>query len=166
MEKYLADDTFRNIIEYCNDQLIRIYPEGLRVYSSNYNPMRMWCCGVQMAALNYQTKDKPMQLNQARFAQNGGCGYVLKPDYLRSTGYNPFAKSKTICEVDERKPMIVTIRVLCAKNLRKNIKEILSPSIEVEMLGANFDCKKYSTKVICKYFGSCDDCNVIFALSR
>ncbi|KFM82000.1 1-phosphatidylinositol-4,5-bisphosphate phosphodiesterase delta-3-A, partial [Stegodyphus mimosarum] len=39
----------------------------------------MWNCGVQMCALNYQTPDRAMQLNQARFLQNGRCGYVLRP---------------------------------------------------------------------------------------
>jgi hypothetical protein len=35
--------------------------------------------------------DRSMQLNEARFLQNGKCGYVLKPSYLReySSDYNP-----------------------------------------------------------------------------
>ncbi len=34
-------------------------------------------------ALNYQTEDKPNLYNRAKFADNGGCGYVLKPEFLR-----------------------------------------------------------------------------------
>ena len=32
-----------------------------------------------MIALNYQTFDQPMQINQGKFRLNGGCGWVLKP---------------------------------------------------------------------------------------
>ena len=46
-------------------QLSRVYPKAQRMDSSNYNPMPMWNTGSQMAALNFQTGDKPMQLNQA-----------------------------------------------------------------------------------------------------
>lgn len=35
--------------------------------------------------------DRSMQLNEAKFLQNGKCGYVLKPNHLRqfSRDYNP-----------------------------------------------------------------------------
>jgi len=33
----------------------RIYPHGLRIDSSNYDPVAMWNCGCQLTALNYQT---------------------------------------------------------------------------------------------------------------
>ena len=35
-------------------------------------------------ALNYQTDDDQNLLNRAMFRGNGGCGYILKPRYLRS----------------------------------------------------------------------------------
>jgi len=34
-------------------------------------------------ALNYQTACREMQLNQGLFQDNGGCGYVLKPEFMR-----------------------------------------------------------------------------------
>ena len=46
-----------------------------------------------MTALNFQTGDKPMQLNQAKFMQNGGCGYVLRPEYMFQTNYSPLEPS-------------------------------------------------------------------------
>ena len=39
--------------------------------------------GVQMVAMNYQTNDLSMQLSDALFRLNGGCGYVLKPLWMR-----------------------------------------------------------------------------------
>lgn len=79
-------------MNYTRHQLMRVYPEGTRIYSSNYNPIPMWNCGVQMVSLNYQTKDKPMQLYHAKFMQNGNCGYVLMPKYMNQDEFNPFTK--------------------------------------------------------------------------
>jgi hypothetical protein len=64
-------------------QLVRTYPKGTRVESTNYNPLPMWRCGIQMVALNYQYPDVCMYLNQGFFRLNGGCGYVLKPAVMR-----------------------------------------------------------------------------------
>jgi len=61
----------------------RIYPAGLRIDSSNYNPMPYWYCGSQVVALNYQTFDLPLRLNEGRFCKNGHTGYIRKPHYLR-----------------------------------------------------------------------------------
>lgn len=60
-------------------QISRVYPNGKRVDSSNFDPQVIWNAGCQMAALNYQTPDRHMWLNHGKFQQNGGCGYILKP---------------------------------------------------------------------------------------
>lgn len=44
-------------------------------------------------ALNYQTPGKAMDLNEGKFRDNGGCGYLLKPAIMRegenaSRGYS------------------------------------------------------------------------------
>ena len=39
-----------------------------------------------MSALNFQSPDKELQINQGWFQQNGGCGYVLKPDFMIEGG--------------------------------------------------------------------------------
>lgn len=64
--------------------LTRTYPKGSRINSSNYHPQPAWNCGAQLVALNYQTMDFPMRLNEAKFEQNGRCGYILKPEFMRS----------------------------------------------------------------------------------
>ena len=38
---------------------------------------------IPLVALNYQTADDPMMLNKGKFRDNGGCGFVLKPEYMR-----------------------------------------------------------------------------------
>ena len=69
--------------------------------SSNYDPSPAWATGCQIVALNYQTNDLSMCLNQGRFAINGHCGYVMKPDILlKQRGYDHrhgfFFKSDTV----------------------------------------------------------------------
>jgi hypothetical protein len=39
-------------------------------------------------ALNYQSNDKHMGINDAKFKINGSCGFILKPDYLRDGNKN------------------------------------------------------------------------------
>ncbi|ODV61571.1 phosphatidylinositol phospholipase C, partial [Ascoidea rubescens DSM 1968] len=64
--------------------LNRIYPSGLRVNSSNFNPIDYWKFGCQFVATNWQTKDLGQQLNESMFNNNNCSGYVLKPEFLRS----------------------------------------------------------------------------------
>jgi hypothetical protein len=71
--------------EYNAHHMTRTYPAGARVDSSNYNPVVAWAMGCQMVALNFQTSDSPLMLNDGRFLQNGGCGYVLKPPAVLGT---------------------------------------------------------------------------------
>lgn len=60
----------------------RTFPSGKRVDSSNYSPILAWSTGCQMVALNYQTPDDPLRINDGRFRENGEQGYVLKPSSL------------------------------------------------------------------------------------
>ena len=64
--------------------LMRVYPKGTRISSQNLNPVPFWGVGAQICALNWQTFDASMQLNEALFS--GTDGYVLKPEGLRSGG--------------------------------------------------------------------------------
>jgi len=67
--------------------LSRVYPAGSRVTSTNYDPMACWRLGCHMVALNFQTRDLEMCVNEGFFQhQSGGCGYVLKPPLLRDPG--------------------------------------------------------------------------------
>ena len=94
---FISGQTFIAILDLlaCTErQLVRTYPKGIRFDSSNYDPMQMWKCGVQVVSLNFQTLDIHMHLNQGFFRQNGGCGYVLKPAVMRRAdpggGSTPF----------------------------------------------------------------------------
>ena len=67
---------------YNSTHMSRIYPNGVRIFSSNYNPFPMWAAGCQMVALNYQTGSFQMLANHYMFCENRMCGYVLKPSWL------------------------------------------------------------------------------------
>ncbi|GKT88117.1 phosphatidylinositol-specific phospholipase C [Colletotrichum tofieldiae] len=58
--------------------LMRAYPSGLRIGSSNLDAPVFWRRGIQIVALNWQNWDEGMMLNEAMFAGTGG--YVLKPE--------------------------------------------------------------------------------------
>lgn len=47
-----------DLLKYNLKGLTRVYPKGQRVDSSNYDPFRLWLCGSQMVALNFQTAGK------------------------------------------------------------------------------------------------------------
>ncbi|TFA99495.1 1-phosphatidylinositol 4,5-bisphosphate phosphodiesterase 1 [Trichoderma ghanense] len=62
--------------------LLRAYPAGFRIGSSNLNPAIFWGGGAQIVALNWQETDEGMMLNEGMFTGTGG--YVLKPEGYRS----------------------------------------------------------------------------------
>lgn len=63
---------------------MRVFPKGTRISSQNLNPVPFWGAGAQICALNWQTFDASLQLNEALFANSDG--WVLKPAALRSGG--------------------------------------------------------------------------------
>lgn len=62
--------------------LMRVYPEGLRIDSENLVPTRFWRAGAHMPALNWQTFDKGMQINEGFYS--GTKGWILKPPGMRA----------------------------------------------------------------------------------
>ncbi|EFY87908.1 phosphoinositide-specific phospholipase C [Metarhizium acridum CQMa 102] len=121
--------------------LMRVYPDGLRLASSNFDPLIYWRRGVQMAALNWQTFDLGMQLNNAMF--QGGkdeSGYVLKPDELRDIQIQPY--NSAIAEgKKERSVVTFAIDVISAQQLMRPANLAANKSmdtyVEVEVFHAN-----------------------------
>lgn len=121
----------------------RVYPKGQRIDSSNYCPVPFWNVGSQMAALNYQTPDKSMQLNEGKFLQNGKCGYVLKPSFMLKN-----SPESSILAAEE--PVVVVVKVIAARHLTKSKRGIVSPCVEIEIIGSQQDNinNKHTTKII------------------
>ncbi|XP_073479690.1 1-phosphatidylinositol 4,5-bisphosphate phosphodiesterase zeta-1 [Aquarana catesbeiana] len=83
--KQLVRHSAQDFVYHNKNFLTRIYPKGSRIDSSNLQPQEFWNVGCQMVALNIQSPGVPMDLQDGRFQDNGGCGYVLKPDFLRDS---------------------------------------------------------------------------------
>ncbi|NXK45403.1 PLCZ1 phosphodiesterase, partial [Chauna torquata] len=127
--------------------ITRIYPKGTRANSSNYNPQEFWNVGCQMVALNFQTPGVQMDLQNGKFLDNGGCGYILKPEFLRNRNstFNP-------CNVGRySKPMSLSIRLISGhqlppSNLSKTNKA--DPLVQIEIYGVPEDQAKKKSSVI------------------
>ncbi|XP_053184098.1 1-phosphatidylinositol 4,5-bisphosphate phosphodiesterase delta-4 [Scomber japonicus] len=144
--KRLVKETGTDFVQYNTKQLSRIYPSGLRTDSSNYNPQEMWNVGCQIVALNFQRAGLEMDLNDGLFRQNGCCGYVLKPDFMRD-GNTQFSPEKPE-ERQNGKPLRLSFQVISGQQLPKvNQKEgsIVDPLVRVEIYGVPQDQAKEET---------------------
>ncbi|KAJ9545648.1 hypothetical protein OSB04_025355 [Centaurea solstitialis] len=74
------------IVRFTQRNMLRVYPKGIRVNSSNYNPLTGWMHGAQMVAFNMQGYGRSLWLMQGMFRGNGGCGYIKKPQLLLKGG--------------------------------------------------------------------------------
>jgi len=133
------EDKMRGWIRHNQMHLSRIYPKGMRVDSSNYMPQGAWAAGAQLVALNYQTSDDGMYANHGMFRQNGHCGYVLKPEYLRISTVKPPPGVR------------VQMHILGCAQLPKpgglDKGEIIDPYVVVEVTGYKTN-KRHTTTVV------------------
>ncbi|KAJ8703779.1 hypothetical protein PYW07_013073 [Mythimna separata] len=136
------------LIAHTETQLVRTYPAGLRIDSSNFDPVTFWSCGVQLVALNYQTEDAAMAVNAAMYESNGSAGYVRKPSVMWDPGhiayrrFNPMDK-----EFDGIHAAHLTLAVISGQYVAENVYSFYNAFVEVEILGVPADCKKIRTKV-------------------
>ena len=83
--KYESDlEKQEQIIKLSQHCILKAYPNSFR--SENYDIIKCWRCGCQIAAINIQALENDFTLfNKVFFLQNKKCGYVLKPSYLLDT---------------------------------------------------------------------------------
>lgn len=118
--------------------LTRVYPSGFRLRSSNFDPNKFWRRGVQMAALNWQTYDIGMQMNQAMFAAGTDrTGYILKPESLRLPAADDGKEKRKM----ERKLVRFSVDVVSAQQLPRprtiGQDDNINPYVEIEMFSAD-----------------------------
>jgi len=140
-----------DLTDYNSRQLSRIYPKGVRFDSSNYDPVPSWNCGSQIVALNYQTGSEPMWLNNGKFLDNGNCGYILKPKYMRESNitFSPEAPGPV------QKTLLINVisgwqfpKVQGTTKETKQKGEIIDPYVRIEMAGVSKDKSVVRTKTI------------------
>eukprot|EP01116_Phalansterium_solitarium_P012906 TRINITY_DN2962_c0_g1_i1.p1 TRINITY_DN2962_c0_g1~~TRINITY_DN2962_c0_g1_i1.p1 ORF type:complete len:707 (-),score=248.02 TRINITY_DN2962_c0_g1_i1:579-2699(-) len=131
------------LVEYNSRHLCRIYPRGLRVNSSNFDPQPAWVHGCAIVALNYQTGGEPMFVNNAKFLDNGMCGYVLKPPHLRHP--SAFKPANSVVQT-------LVLTVISARRLPKasgtEQGSVVDPYVRVSISGVPDDCRVCSTRAI------------------
>ncbi|CAF3993528.1 unnamed protein product [Rotaria sp. Silwood2] len=147
-EKICREDPFGLILQ-TSWRIIRTYPDGFRQDSSNHNAVYAWNYGIQMAALNFQNEDDIMALSYGKFLDNGGCGYILKPNYLikaYKTRYSPLDS-----QLNLDFPQVLTLTIISAQFLSRSnstIFDIPDPYVLVSIHGLPCDHQTRKTKVI------------------
>ncbi|CDP09195.1 unnamed protein product [Coffea canephora] len=101
-----AESHGMDVVRFTQKNILRVYPKGMRVTSSNYKPLLSWMHGAQMVAFNMQGYGRSLWLMQGMFKANGGCGYVKKPDFLMKIGPNG-----QVFYPKEKQPVKTTLKV-------------------------------------------------------
>lgn len=108
--------------------LMRVYPKGVRITSSNLDPLPLWRAGVQLVALNWQYVNRATMLNHALFDRTAG--WVLKPSYLR-----PSAARDPGCESDPLNvfgTLSLRLTVLAARGAFKKGRPYLKTELHLD----------------------------------
>uniref|UniRef100_A0A8I5TA46 Phosphoinositide phospholipase C n=2 Tax=Pongo abelii TaxID=9601 RepID=A0A8I5TA46_PONAB len=146
--KRLIKEAGNEFVQHNTWQLSRVYPSGLRTDSSNYNPQELWNAGCQMVAMNMQTAGLEMDICDGHFRQNGGCGYVLKPDFLRDI-QSSFHPERPISPF---KAQTLLIQVISGQQLPKVDKtkegSIVDPLVKVQIFGVRLDTARQETNYV------------------
>ncbi|XP_019636188.1 PREDICTED: 1-phosphatidylinositol 4,5-bisphosphate phosphodiesterase delta-4-like [Branchiostoma belcheri] len=145
----MVKDEAADFIDHTKRQLVKIYPSGGRVDSSNIDPHLYWSAGCQIVALNYQTPCDQMDLNLGLFRQNGGCGYVLKPDALRDEQ----TRLDTAKNIPSKYKKTLKIKVISGYQLPTPEGEgsggsAVDPYVKVQVYGVPGDCAEDETEVV------------------
>ncbi|XP_055327577.1 1-phosphatidylinositol 4,5-bisphosphate phosphodiesterase epsilon-1-like [Paramacrobiotus metropolitanus] len=130
-----APEAFKSLVA---SSIIRVYPAATRIDSSNFNPISAWILGVQMSALNCQTSDVGMQINNALFATTGGCGYVRRPGFILGKQ-----------EMAERKPVECQITVVSGQYVLGDLMSG-SPAVELEVYDGCAEPRRHKIKCVLK----------------
>lgn len=100
----------QELFAHNRDYFMRAFPRGLRFDSSNLDPSLYWRKGVQMVALNWQSMDEAMMLNEAMFS--GENGWVLKPP-----GYLSGDHSTSQADAIPHRTLTLRITVLAGQHI-------------------------------------------------
>ncbi|XP_061376617.1 phosphoinositide phospholipase C 6-like isoform X3 [Gastrolobium bilobum] len=148
-----ASDSYGDdIVRFTQKNILRVYPKGTRLNSSNYKPHIGWTYGAQMVALNMQGYGKSLWFMEGMFRANGGCGYVKKPEFLIQKGsHNEVFDPKRTLPVKK----ILTVKVYMGNGWSTDFSQTdfdtYSPPdfyAKVGIVGVPGDIGKKKTRVI------------------
>ncbi|KAI6567309.1 hypothetical protein MCOR04_008633 [Pyricularia oryzae] len=108
----------QELFDHNRHYLMRTYPSGMRIGSSNLDPVVFWRKGIQVVALNWQNWDEGMMLNEGMFA--GTRGYLLKPEGYRGnkSAATPTSTSgQTQATAVRHRTLDLAVEVFAAQNI-------------------------------------------------
>ncbi|KAM9882052.1 phosphatidylinositol-specific phospholipase C [Verticillium dahliae] len=109
------EENSKALFAHNQNYMMRAYPSGMRVRSSNLDPAPFWRKGIQIVALNWQRWDEGMMLNEGMFA--GTHGYVLKPEGYRGSKDVTHVENVVPASQIVRKTLDLQIDILAAQNI-------------------------------------------------
>uniref|UniRef100_M4DKK0 Phosphoinositide phospholipase C n=1 Tax=Brassica campestris TaxID=3711 RepID=M4DKK0_BRACM len=129
----------QDVVRFTQKNLLRIYPKGTRINSSNYKPLIGWTHGAQMIAFNMQGYGKSLWMMHGMFRANGGCGYVKKPNFLMKKGFH-----EEVFDPRKKLPVKETLKAITL------ISTHIPPDFYTKMfiVGVPADNAKRKTKII------------------
>ncbi|KAK3020651.1 hypothetical protein RJ639_046244 [Escallonia herrerae] len=141
-----------DVVRFTQKNILRVYPKGTRVTSSNFKPLTGWMHGAQMVAFNMQGYGKSLWLMHGMFRSNGCCGYVKKPNFLMKKGpQNEVFDPKVTSTVKKT----LRVRVYMGDGWRLDFShthfDAYSPPdfyVKIYIVGVPADDAKKKTKVI------------------
>ena len=89
-------------------------------------------------ALNYQTEDKQNFYNRSKFADNGSCGFLLKPAFLRNPSNNYSPNSPSGLDTSIFPTWQLKITIISGQHIPRPAgedKEIIDPYVKVRIRG-------------------------------
>jgi Ca2+-binding EF-hand superfamily protein len=145
VEKFLKGLMTHPVVHFNRTNFSRVYPKGTRFASTNYDPMQGWILGAQMVAMNYQTHDEGMRMNQIMFERNGRCGYILKPKRLRD-------KLHIVDYVNSKPTHHVQLSILSGRHIPKPLGsekgEVIDPYVSISLRGPPPDNVEFKTQTV------------------
>ena len=78
--------------------------------------------------------------------QNARCGYVLMPDCLFDSGFNPLDPSTHVSCT----PVTITFQIIGGRHLVRTGRGICSPLVDMEVIGIDADRSKFKTSTCSK----------------
>ncbi|KAH0689458.1 hypothetical protein KY289_016816 [Solanum tuberosum] len=142
----------KDLVRFTQRNILRVFPKGTRVTSSNFKPMIGWMHGAQMVAFNMQGYGKSLWIMHGMFRSNGGCGYVRKPSFLMERGpYNELFDPKVALPVKKT----LRVRVYLGDGWRMDFShthfDAFSPPdfyTKLYIIGVPADAAKSKTRII------------------
>ena len=139
------------LVHHNKSFITQVVPDASRVDSSNVNAADFWNCGCQLVSMNYQTPGQMMDLYRGWFSQNGNCGYVIKPAFLRERFCLFNARRKdSLPNID---PLCLRLKIISAQQLPRprgasSKASSIDPYITVQMCGVSADSAEVRTRTI------------------